>query len=222
MATIIDHTNSTLASLLAIPSAVRTQVRNDLNIYYGHTSHGNQLIAGLTELVNFTPAGSSYAMPTIQNAPAGYQDLNQPDYVTWEATTRAYLNNTSNPWVNVVMWSWCGGVGTATTAQITQYCSLMSGLERDYPNIKFVYMTGHLNGTGSTGALHRNNEQIRQYCRDNNKILYDFADIERYDPDGNDYLDLGAGHGDDGCSYSNGTRNWGTDWQSAHTQGVDW
>ena len=80
-------------------------------------------------------------------------------------------------------------------------------LEQDYPGVRFVYMTGHLDGYGSTGSTHRNNEQIRNYCLDNNKILFDFADIERYDPDGNDYLDLGA---QDTCDYSGG--NWAQQW----------
>ena len=75
-------------------------------------------------------------------------------------------------------------------------------------------MTGHLDGTGSSGNLHQRNEQIRQYCRNNSKILYDFADIERYGPDGTDYLDLGGGDGADGCQYDSG--NWGTQWCDAN------
>ena len=54
----------------------------------------------------------------------------------------------------------------------------MNQLEIDYPNVKFVYMTGHLDGSGANGNLNLRNEQIRAYARANNKILYDFADIE--------------------------------------------
>ena len=60
----------------------------------------------------------------------------------------------------------------------------MSGLEKDYPYVRFVYMTGHTNGTGLSGNLHLRNQQIRDYCNANKKILYDFEDIESYDPDG--------------------------------------
>jgi len=60
----------------------------------------------------------------------------------------------------------------------------MNDLERDFPDVHFVYMTGHLDGSGLTGNLHLRNEQIRNYCRENKKILYDFADIECYNPDG--------------------------------------
>jgi hypothetical protein len=100
----------------------------------------------------------------------------------------------------------------------------MSELENDYPGVIFVYMTGHLDGTGESGNLHQRNEQIRQYCIDNNKVLYDFADIESYDPDGNYYLDKLA---NDNCDYdsdNNGTRdtNWAIQWQNSHTEGIDW
>ena len=113
--------------------------------------------------------------------------------------------------VNVVMWSWCGQVSSATPEDIQLYLDLMEGLERDYPGVAFIYMTGHLDGGGENGNLHQRNEQIRRFCRANNKILYDFADIERYDPDGRDYLSKGA---DDACRYrENGLwNNWAREW----------
>ena len=60
----------------------------------------------------------------------------------------------------------------------------MSQLELDYPSVSFVYMTGHLDGSREVGNLNIRNEQIRTFCENNDKILYDFADIESYDPDG--------------------------------------
>ena len=42
----------------------------------------------------------------------------------------------------------------------------MSQLESDYPGVKFVYMTGHLDGSGEVGNLNIRNEQIREYCRE--------------------------------------------------------
>jgi hypothetical protein len=90
--------------------------------------------------------------------------------------------------------------------------SLMSGLEREYPGVKFVYMTGHLDGSGASGNLNQRNEQIRAYCQANNKILFDFADIESYDPGGaTNFMALNA---DDGCNYSGG--NWASMWIAAH------
>jgi uncharacterized repeat protein (TIGR02543 family) len=64
----------------------------------------------------------------------------------------------------------------------------------------------------------------KNFCIENDKVLYDFYDIECYDPDGNYYGDKLV---DDACNYdSDGDgsrdRNWATDWQNAHTEGVDW
>jgi hypothetical protein len=100
----------------------------------------------------------------------------------------------------------------------------MNGLESDFPDVKFVYMTGHLDGTGLAGNLHLRNEQIRNYCKENKKILYDFEDIESYNPDG---VYFGDKKPNDACAYdtnNDGTLdgNWAVAWQSTHTEGVDW
>jgi hypothetical protein len=124
---------------------------------------------------------------------------------------------------NVIAWSWCGGLtdgnqlgAGATEAQVSNYLNAMSQLERDYPDIAFVYMTAHLDGTGANGNTNQRNEQIRAYCRANNKVLFDFADIESYDPDGAiNYMPLGA---DQDCSYD-GT-NWADEWLARNPDSV--
>ena len=109
------------------------------------------------------------------------------------------------------MWSWCGQVSGASEENINTYLKLMDQLETDYSHVTFIYMTGHLDGTGEQGNLNRRNNQIRNFCIKNNKILFDFADIESYDPDGNYFLDKRA---DDGCNYTeDGIRkNWADEW----------
>ncbi len=117
-----------------------------------------------------------------------------------------------------MIWSWCGQAD-GSASDIQSYLDQMAQLERDYPSVTFVYMTGHLNGTGLAGNLHQRNEQIRAFCRAQGKVLFDFADLESYDPDGvTNYLALMA---DDGCSYDsdgNGSRdrNWATAWIASH------
>jgi len=111
------------------------------------------------------------------------------------------------------MWSWCGEVSGVSESYIQNYLDTLNQLEAEYPGMKYIYMTGHLDGSGSSGNLHIRNEQIRDYCRTHNKVLFDFADIERYDPDGTDYLDLGA---NDNCDYSGG--NWAQQWCAAHPE----
>lgn len=219
---IIDHT---CTSLNAIPGTWITTAKTNLHIAYGHTSHGSQLIDGMTGLLSFKPGfntlydfnngGSGGALDLRDELgnygmPYGAADLNQPNYTEWASATRTYLSG--HPGINVIIWSWCGGVSHATTTDIDNYLSLMNQLEIDYPSVKFVYMTGHTDGTGLSGTLHLQNERIRTYCRNNKKILYDFEDIESYDPDNNYFGDKFV---DDACNYSGGG-NWATEWQSTH------
>jgi len=221
---VIDHTCIELSS---IPGEWITAAKEDLHIAYGHTSHGSQITDGMTGLVDFK--GSAYAwnnggtdgaLDLHDYAMPG--DLGNPDYTQWEAETRDYL--ASNGDVNVIIWSWCGEVSGATEANINTYLDLMTGLEEDFPGVTFVYMTGHLDGTGLTGNLHLRNEQIRNYCKTNKKFLFDFADIESYNPDG-DYF--GDKISTDNCDYdsnADGTQdsNWAIEWQDSHTENVDW
>ncbi len=221
---IIDHNCTKLSS---IPAEYITAAKQNLHIAYGHTSHGSQLTTGMTGLVTFkgntyawNNGGTDGALDLHDYAMSG--DLGNPDRTSWADRTRTYLN--SNTDVNVIIWSWCGQVSSATEADINAYLDLMAGLESDYPDVYFVYMTGHLDGTGLTGNLHLRNGQIRNYCKDNDKILFDFADIECYNPEDTYFGDKKP---NDACSYdtnNDGTLdgNWAIEWQSSHTQGVDW
>jgi hypothetical protein len=125
--------------------------------------------------------------------------------------------------VNVIMWSWCGQVGWASKEEIDSYLSLMNALETDFPNVTFVYMTGHLDGTGKDGQLNVRNNQIREYCTANKKVLFDFADIESFDPDGVvNYMEL---YCNDNCDYTDtggNSKNWAANWQESHTENTDW
>lgn len=221
---LVDHQ---VANINSIPTQWIDSARKKLCIAYGHTSHGSQIISGMQGLItfkgdkyNFNSTGSNGAL-TLRDMPfSGASDLGNPDRTSWATATRTYLN--AHPEVNVVMWSWCGQVSSSDSSDIATYLSLMSSLEHDYPAVRFVYMTGHLDGTGSAGNLNARNNQIRNFCKSNNKVLFDFADIESYDPDGLvNYMELFA---NDNCDYdSNGvSRNWAINWQNAHTINVDW
>jgi hypothetical protein len=207
---IIDHT---CTDINRIPQKWIRAAKDNLRISYGRTSHGSQLMMGIKAIRDFKGGlynvsySNRHSPGTFLNdgVPAG--DLGNPDRTTWAQRTRGLLNWRHNP-RNVVMWSWCGQVN-GTEAEINTYLRLMSQLEQEFPQVRFVYMTGHLDGTGEAGNVNRRNEQIRNYVRKNNKILFDFADIESYDPDGlKNYMKLYA---DDSCDYR-GEHNWAVDW----------
>jgi hypothetical protein len=223
-AVIVNHRSIDLND---IPTSYIDQAKQTLHIAYGHTSHGSQLTTGMAGLVTWK--GNQYA---FNNGGTGgaldfrdyngnfgnlgiANDLGNPNRTAWESATRTYLSQ--NPTVNVIIWSWCWQVD-GTQAEIQLYLDLMDGLEEDYPNVRFVYMTGHTDGAPLTGNVPIRNKQIRDYCIANNKILYDFADIESYNPDG---VYFGDKLVDADCSYDSngdGTRdkNWAVDWQNAH------
>lgn len=215
------HSAARLSVLEKISESELAAAKSRLVIAYGHTSHGSQIVDGLGGLDAFMTgrghAAGKYSGLNLRDTPfSGASDLGNPDFTAWETATRTYL--AAHPEVNVIVWSWCGQVSGATEGNIDTYLSLMSGLERDYPNVVFVYMTGHLDGTGLEGNLHARNEQIRNYCRESRKILFDFADIESYDPDGTWFGDR---HPADSCAYDGGG-NWAVEWQNAHVLGTDW
>jgi hypothetical protein len=265
---IADHTAA--STFGNIPLSAISNAKDSIHIAYGHSSHGQQIIEGTRNLDAFmtgngSPSGT-YAVDFTGNATSGVLDFrdncnyyyyenpprpfpnakdlgalwdNTTDYTAWATDTRNYLN--AHTEVNVIIWSWCGQAGyNNNDGHIEQYLDSMSHLEIDYPEVKFVYITGHADGTGLSGTLHINNEIIRNYCITNNKILFDFEDIESWDPDGNYYSDKLVS---DACNYDydedgaveetgevsgvpkqpiNGDRNWAIDWQDTHTLDDDW
>ncbi len=172
--------HETVAAFELIPSTTLESIRSNYRIYYGHTSHGSQIITGLNILA---AEAAEYAVPDFHEV---RDDLGHNGDVSWANATRSYLDGHPGEY-NVVMWSWCGGVSDNTEAGIQTYLDTMAQLEADYPDVVFVYMTGHLDGTGTNGNLYARNNQIRAYAVANDKVLFDFADIESYDPDGNHY-----------------------------------
>ncbi|MFC1976420.1 hypothetical protein ACFLXQ_08470, partial [Chloroflexota bacterium] len=241
---IIDHTTT---DITAIPQVWIEQAKATLHIGYGHTSHGSQLTTGMSGLVGFANNGGlGLALPENifqwnNGGTGGALDLREYDgmagdvgyYPQWVNETRDYLGNPdpttgrgqTRPEINVIIWSWCGQVDTYDHQEmLDRYLLPMNQFEQDYSSITFVYMTGHAEGTGEDGDVHIRNQQIRDYAIANNKILFDFYDIELYDPDGNYY---GNKDVNDNCDYDsdgNGSldENWATDWQSSHTQNTDW
>lgn len=191
-----------------IPETAFAEIRAGHDFFYGHTSHGSQIMTGLDILAGQDPV--LYARPSFHEIS---DDLGHNGDTSWVAPTESYLD--THPDCNVVMWSWCGGCSDNTEAGIAAYLEAMEGLEAAYGEVLFVYMTGHLDGTGTDGNLYARNDQIREYCELNDKILFDFADIESWDPDGNYYPDetdacnwcydwcaVEACPGCDGCAHS--------------------
>lgn len=186
-AILADHTFVTTFD--QIPAEIFETIRDDYHFFYGHTSHGSQIMSGLGALA--AEDSEKYQVPHFHEIS---DDLGHNGDTSWVQPTRDWLDN--NPDCNMVLWSWCGGASDNTEAGINIYLEAMTQLETEYPSVTFVYMTGHLDGGGPDGNLYQMNNLIRDYCATNNKVLFDFADIESWDPDGNYYPNE-----NDGCSW---------------------
>ena len=213
-ALIINHTSTDISK---IPPQWIDSAKKSFRVWYGHTSHGSQVTSGMRAMQDrhyaFNPTGKFGALAYYETG----GDLGHRGDLRWMWKTRDQLDQPDND-RNVVMWSWCGGCSDNTARGTYIYLEAMSKLEQDYPHVTFIYMTGHLDGSGADGNLNKRNNQIREYCRKNNKVLFDFADIESFDPDGNSFLGLGA---TDSCAYDrngDGTKesNWADEWLARH------
>jgi hypothetical protein len=192
-AIIIDHNNRDIA--LIPPIWIQAAMQNVI-WSYGSTSHGTQLWAGADYLSGYVnpPAYNffkQWILPPDQNTPAylrmGYNSSFAWDPSVFLSTARDMLN--SAPQANAFMWSWCGEMSWLDTSAVQQYLDMMTQLEGEYPNVRFVYMTGHTDRYADQAVLSRNNNMVRDYVLAKNKILYDFADIESWLPDGTLYPD---------------------------------
>ncbi|GAG67719.1 unnamed protein product, partial [marine sediment metagenome] len=183
---IIDHT---CIDLNYIPSEYITAAQDDVKIHYAHTSHGSQVTTGLTRLeasnATFDSSIVSLSLPTDAgalcildgNPPQTY--IEPDDY--WQGEiARAITQNTidNNPTLTVSLWSWCTQLNSYDAAGTQEYLDAMTLLETANSGITFIYMTSNAQSGDSTGYNRWiNNEMVRQYCLDNDKILFDFADL---------------------------------------------
>lgn len=213
---IIDHNCTDISK---IPQEAVKKAKKQFKAAYGHTSHGSQVVLGMEALMkanslySFNKYGTDGALSFWDTTPKG--DLGSPSRTKWADRTREFLKGYGED-RNLIIWSWGGQAASASEKDMKTYLELMTGLEKEFPNVKFVYMTGHLDGNGPGATLSKRNEQIRQYCKRNGKILFDFADIESYDPDGKvNYMEL---NGWDNCDYEfdNKVRNWADEWLMRH------
>lgn len=208
---IADH--NAVAAFDRIP-AKWLDAAKKMAIYYAGTSHGSQIIYGVQALQRMSPAHSvavgRWSLPekgTVAVLRVNYYGGTEPNGY-WstpgglsktEAAARSGLYDHS-------MFSWCGEMGSNAPKTVQQYLDTLNALEAKFPGMRFIYMTGHAvymdRWTG--GELLRNNDMVRKYVKANNKVLFDFYDIDTHDPSGKEHPDA-----TDACK-------WCASWCKAH------
>jgi uncharacterized repeat protein (TIGR01451 family) len=215
---IIDHTCTDLSK---IPDYWIEEAKK-LAVHYAHTSHGGQVLSGLTNLEGVDAkynvhiqASGAVVLPSDTTALRIYDGNNYPPndtYITPEqywsgAEGRDHTRSVADTgWFDFSTWTWCGQAGSYSETLMQLYLDTMQGFESEYPGMRFILMTGHTNGGGTT--LARNNGMIRQFAVENELVLFDFADIETYDP-------LGGGPYDNNYE---GTCTWCADFCAVHPE----
>jgi hypothetical protein len=177
-------------SLEEIPTEWLEEAKSDLKVHYAHTSHGGQITTGLQRIesanASFSCAIGSGTLPT-EEAALCMLDGNPPhSYITpdlyWSTVdglsiTQNTLDNT--PTLTISLWSWCSQLNHYSSSEVQDYLDAMTSLENDSPDVTFIYMTGNAQSGGSDGYTRwQNNEMIREYCIENDKVLFDFADLD--------------------------------------------
>ncbi|MEN8121135.1 MAG: T9SS type A sorting domain-containing protein, partial [Bacteroidota bacterium] len=219
----------------------------NLKIRYFRRSHGSQIdVGGMAALrrysgdynnlyaYNSTGAGGEMYFSTLWNSLDFEND-------TWLSTTRDYLDASENAGINVVMWAWSSYF---YAMDVDQYLADMESLISEYGTggseitagnrsepVTFIFQTScGQKSIERNDAVYTKNKKIREHCINNNRIIFDFNDIECYDPDGNYYGD-GAADGSytnvrmlhDDISYisdstnvsiHSGRGNWGLEWMN--------
>ena len=183
---IIDHP---CANLDAIPANWIDQVKNNCRMHYAHTSHGGQLISGMQTIEDnnglFNVEVEEMQLPDANDAFCIFDGQETDSYITpdlyWE--TEDGLNNTrtvlqNNPTIQYSMWAWCGQLDYSDTP-VEVYLDALHSLSAEFPDVTFIYMTGNAQNQWGEGHIrHQHNNEIRQYCQANNKVLFDFADMD--------------------------------------------
>jgi len=186
---VIDHD---CVDIDKIPMNWIDSVQVKIKFHFAHTSHGGEIEAGMDMIRNSDPA-YAYAyengvLPDIADALCIFNGQEGYTYITpdlyWQTTggmnlTRDVLNH--NPSINVSMWTWCSELDTYSESQVQEYLDSISALEAEFPDVIFIYTTGNAEQDGSYGYNRfMRNSQIRDFCTANNKVLFDFADLDSW------------------------------------------
>jgi hypothetical protein len=228
---VIDHT--AIQQFDQIPDEYIEAVKDMVVVYTGG-SHGRQIPCGLLDLEKMD---SKYAV-TIQDEglPPEGDSLRvsrslRTQYNSWKTSisyddfwygesaldnvrrTLDYHESNGNH-VDVIVYTWCWHLRTWSESQVNEYLSAFSDtLEAEYPDTTFIYMTDTSDRCYENRWLRH--QQIREFVNSNNKVLFDFGELETWSADGLQrnscgtypYMDDDWDGTYDGCQFGNGHIN---------------
>jgi hypothetical protein len=176
---VIDHT---CTNLDLIPRDYIDKVKDRAKMYYAHESHGEQINCGLEDVIEVeypfynAAIGDAY----LPSEPGAFCIMDLHRSYDWHvANVREILDE--NPSVNYAMYCWCAQMNYASEEWVEESLEKAMALEAEYPQVTFIYVTGNAQASGSRGYNRfLRNIQIKEFCREHKKILYDFADLDAW------------------------------------------
>ncbi|MEN8122622.1 MAG: hypothetical protein ABFS35_19935 [Bacteroidota bacterium] len=245
---IINHLNTDLSQ---IPENWIDSAKQKLKIKYFRRSHGSHIdVGGMAALRRFSTEYSN--LYNYSKSPADGSLLFDYQWYSldfenevWDSITRVYLDAPENAEINVIMWAWSSYL---YLVDVDKYLQDMEVLISEYgpegtkirngdrsTPVIFIFQTAcGQRSIDRNEPVYINNQKIREHCLNYNRILYDFNDLECYDPDGNYYGDgmLDGSYtdirllNDDLAYYSDSTDvsvwdgggNWGIEWMGRNSE----
>ena len=188
------HIEIGYTNCLAVPTCSPSlMVRaTQLKWYFTHASVGANMMDGITDLhegnsnyYRLQSISATAQPPTVTQSGIVYE--HQRGNPGWRAKIDKFHDCVSNGWrfplVNIAMNKLCY---IDQNASLKYYLNSMTNLEARYPQTVFVYSTIPLmaSADGDNFLRNRFNDRLREWTRNNGRVLFDIADIEAHDPNG--------------------------------------
>jgi hypothetical protein len=178
--------NHLCADLAAIPADAIQTAQDVCKWHYARLSHGRQLMVGFENIEAADPFYAAIwpktggSLPVEPGTLCIYTDAVSSDSY-WRGSgidiTRSILAGT--PALNISALSWCAELNTASESYVQEYLTALQTLESEFPDVTFVYFTGTAQDSAGYGYnRYLRNKQIRDFCVANNRVLYDFEDLD--------------------------------------------
>jgi hypothetical protein len=218
---IIDHLD--IAGVSALPQSTMDAI-GEQKWLFTHASVGDNMMTGMTSLhaadptryqltrasVTYDSVNQRVSPPPTSTVPGTIYDSMRGN-PGWAAKISIFDNSVRiagwrDPQVEIIMDKFCY---IDQYASAMNYLNAMATLEASYPNTVVVYTTMPLVISADSDNVLRNqfNAAVRAYALEHDRLLYDIADMEAYDPagtlyafqsGGNTYQKLYSGYTDDG------------------------
>ena len=86
----------------------------------------------------------------------------------------------AHPEIRFSMWAWSYEIAQQSQQDVQRYLDTLTALEKEFPKVTFIYMTGPGDDPYNGKNRADRNQQIRAYALKNNKVLYDFEDLDAW------------------------------------------